>query len=238
MKRLKYLLPLIILLLVGCSATPKIELEKAILKTKNIKSTSINIDLDMEIPVLNTKMGISANVNGDLVNLDKEMKTHLNTNINFLVNLKSEVYSYIEDGYVHTYTKNNNKWKYTKTKLEKSNNKTISKDDLVSMLETFKDVKEVTSDKEGYTKLLVTLNKDSLSNLYKKYITDDKFNITIEKDVEANIYIKDGYISIIDMDLSNVIKNENTTLKITISLDNINKVKDFDIPEEVLKSNS
>lgn len=240
MKKLKYILPLIILLVLTGCGSPKQQLEGAIIKMKNMKSTSIDVKADMEVPVLGQKLKVSLNVNGDMVNLNSKnnIKTHLNTNMNLLVNINTESYSYIKDDYVYTYTKNNNKWTYTKSKIEDSTNKiNFSKEDIVNMLETFKSVEASESDKDGYTKLLVTLNKDSINELYNKYASDTSNKINIEKDVVATIYLKDGYISIIDMDLTDMIKSDSDiSAHITISLTNINKVKDFDIPNEVIES--
>lgn len=242
MKKLKYILPLIILLVITGCGSPKQQLERSIIKMKDMKSATVEIKADMEVPVLGQKLNAGLDITGDMINLNdkNKMKTHLNTNVNFLVNIKTESYSHIKDGYVYTYTKSNDKWKYNKAKIEENNTENnFSKEDIITMLETFKDVQASETDKEGYTKLLVTLNKDSINSLYNKYANKNTSNnINIEKDVVATIYLKDGYIAIIDMDLSDMIKNDKNdiTAHITISLSNINKVKDFDIPNEVVEN--
>lgn len=236
MKKIKYILPIIVLLIMTGCFSPKVQLEKAILKMKNMENTSIDITANLSVPVLTSSVNMDVNVKGDMVNLnDKDkVKTHLNTTMNFLINVSSESYTYIKDDYLYTYTKSNDEWSYTKKKIEEDRNINVSKEDIINLLETFKDVKKVDSDKKGYTKLLVTLNKDSLNDLLKKYANKElssKINLT--NDIEVGIHLKDGYISIIDMDLSNVL-SDNVKAHVTISFSNINKVKDFDIPKEVI----
>ena len=145
--------------------------------------------------------------------------------------------------------------------------------DSEKFIKLVKSLKEEKTDKKGYTKLVVTFDKDKINEEIKKsadktieeYQNDTKTtseekneaiekakkisdNGLLSKDIKVNIYIKDGYIAIVDVDLSELIScvskdslseeekkqidDLNLEAKLTIELSNFNKIEKIEIPAD------
>lgn len=251
-KGLKFLSLFVALLIImtGCDNTKKdakSELEDAIKKTSEVKGVALKLDASMEASAEGTTMTISLGMNGDFYNADTPT-SHFKTNVSLLgMSQEVEMYTEVKDGYNYTYTKSGDKWTYTKSEYKKEE---ASTEKIKEVLDNAKSVKEEKTDKKGYTKLVVTVDKDKINEAMKnenvsELVSDDA---KVNTDITMNVYLKDGYVSIIEMDLGNVLKdaiadneNSNSTdsnvkAKITVEMNNFNKVDKISVPEDVTKN--
>lgn len=145
--------------------------------------------------------------------------------------------------------------------------------DSEKFIKLVKSLKEEKTDKKGYTKLVVTFDKDKINEEMKKsadkaideYKNDNTTsaeekteaiervkkisdNGLLSNNIKVNIYIKDGYISIVEVDLSELInclskdslseeeKKQIDDLKLeaklSIELSNFNKIEKIEIPAD------
>ncbi len=249
-KSLKFFSLLIALLVImtGCDTTKKDakgKLEDAIKKTSEAKGITLKLDASMETSAEGTTMAVKLGMNGDYYN-DDIPTSHFTTNVSLLgMSQEMEMYTEVKDGYNYTYTKSGDKWTYTKTEYKKEDTST---EQIKKALDNAKTVKEEKTDKKGYTKLVVTVDKDKINEAMKnenvsKLVDNDT---QINSDITMNVYLKDGYVSIIEMDLGNFLKdalaasedssNANMKATITIEMSNFNKVDKISVPEDVTKN--
>lgn len=249
-KSLKFFSLLIALLVImtGCDTTKKDakeQLEDAIKKTSESKGITLKLDASMEATAEGTTMTVSLGMNGDYYN-DDTPTSHFTTNVSLLgMSQEMEMYTEVKDGYNYTYTKSGDKWTYTKSEYKKEETST---EQIKEVLDNAKSVKEEKTDKKGYTKLVVTVDKDKINEAMKdesisSLVSDDT---KINSDITMNVYLKDGYVSIIEMDLGNVLKDAladsedssdaNVKATITIEMSNFNKVDKISVPEDVTKN--
>lgn len=248
MKRsLKFLslLLMVMLVLTGCKKEdPKKQLENALEKLEKAESVSLKLDADLSVSAEGTTMAIGLGLNGDY-----SLKTkagHFKANVSmFGMNEESEMYMEEKDGYTYSYEKDDEGWTYTKTAVTEDEKKETKAADV---LKEFKSVKEVKSDKKGYTKLEVVISKDKLNDTMKENeemvseLVDGE--MAINKDVTLNVYLKDGEIRFITLDLADLLKDAmgeeaaSADMKavITLELSNYNKNNDLKVPEEVTKN--
>ncbi len=251
-KSLKFLSLFIAILIVmtGCETSntkdAKTQLEDAIKKTSEAKGMALKLDASMEAAAEGTTMTVKLGMNGDFYN-DDTPTSHFTTSVSLLgMSQESEMYTEVKDGYNYTYTKSGDKWTYTKSEYKKED---ASPEQIKKVLDNAKSVKQEKSDKKGYTKLVVTVDKDKLNEAMKnESISELVSNDTkIDTDITMNVYLKDGYVSIIEMDLGDVLKsalansensnnNANVKATITIEMSKFNKVDKISIPEDVTKN--
>ena len=97
-------------------------------------------------------------------------------------------------------------------------------------------VKKVKSEKSGYTKLEVTLDNSKTPSLLGEDEKAEGFDFS--KDLILDLYIKDGYIAIIKIDLSNILTEDYaediTKYTMRFELSDYNKVKEIEIPKDIL----
>lgn len=250
-KNLKFLsiLVAVILVLTGCGTKKdaKTQLSDAIEKTKKMESAAIKLDVKAEMTSEGTTMALGLGMNGNVSGTGKDMKSHLNANVSFFgMNQETEMYTEVKDNYMYTYTKEDGKWTYTKEEYKEE--ETISTEKVTEILNKAKSIKEEKSDKKGYTKLVVTVGADTLNEAMKSETVSELAGETsaeIKNDLSFNVYLKDGYLSIVELDLGKFIKDsvsaeelEKGEIKavISIELNDINKADKVTIPEEVTKN--
>lgn len=249
-KSLKFfsLLIAILVMMTGCNTTKKgakEQLEDAIKKTSEVKGVTLKLDASMEATAEGTTMTVNLGMNGDYYN-DDTPTSHFKTNVSLLgMSQEMEMYTEVKDGYNYTYTKSGDKWTYTKSEYKKEE---TSPEQIKKVLDNAKSVKEEKTDKKGYTKLVVTIDKDKINEAMKNENINDLVSddTKVSSDVTMNVYLKDGYVSIVEMDLGNVLKDAlansddsndaNVKAKITIEMSNFNKVDKVSVPEDVTKN--
>ena len=105
-----------------------------------------------------------------------------------------------------------------------------------TIADNYKTVKKVKSEKSGYTKLEVTLDNSKTPSLLGEDEKAEGFDFS--KDLILDLYIKDGYIAIIKIDLSNILTEDYaediTKYTMRFELSDYNKVKEIEIPKDIL----
>lgn len=251
MKRSLKLLSLLLLLVVvmtGCGKKdPKTQLENALEKMEDVKGVTLKMDANIEATSEGTTMTMAIGMNGDFYGEGKEAAGHYTANISlFGMNQEVEMYTEVKDGYVYNYTKSEDGWTYTKNEYKETE---FEKDDLTEILDKAKTIKEEKSDKDGYTKLVVTVSKETINEAMKDESVasalDSEESVELKEDFSFNVYLKDGYVSIVEIDLGKVIMDSMTSEEtegndmkatLTVELTNYNKVEKITVPEEVTKN--
>lgn len=300
-KCFKYLTVLFAFLLVvtGCGKKdPKGTFEKAIDKTSKADSFHQKANLDLGMTAEGMQVNYAVALEGDVISKEDSFKAHYNYSLTIYgFGIKGEIYADINKSNLALYIQSSGKWykveqpidsaKYEEIKAELE--KTMKENDSTKeLLKYAKEVKEVKSDKKGYTKLSVVFDKDKLNDECKKsfekaleeysknkgQIGDtEKVNEVDEalkeieenetyksikdgmlsEDIKLDIYVKDGYISYFEYDLTSLIKNIlnkvklpdeakaefdklNLSAKVSVELSNFNGVKDIEVPSDVKES--
>lgn len=243
-KTIKYLSLLVITLLVvtGCGSKkdPKNVLEDALNNMRDVKSASIA-----------AKFTVGMKSEEMTLNMDFDVDGKYDENKNFYMKIKTSLFGFTEnqemyiiekDGLTYTYTGNDDGWTYTTEEASQlvplpDEEWDESIDELLGMI---KEVKEEKTDRDGYTKLTVTLDKDKLIEAMKEEDEEIQDDIKLEGDLTFNLYVKDGYIAIIEMDISDIVNQAtddevemNMTLKLTLELSDYNKIDAIVLPKEV-----
>ena len=249
-KSFKYLslLIAIIFIITGCSSKdPKTQLEDASKKTADANSFSYEMNLNAEITAESQSTSIGLKSSGDYYLKDKKPTAHMNTNISLLgMSQEAEQYVTVKDNTLYTYTKSDDEWTYTKSEFKEDSFDTSKITDYVK---DAKEVKSVKSDKKGYTKLEVVVSADKLNEALNstgadELLSEENISAKVNKDLTLNVYLKGGYISIIEVDLSDVLKDALSSLlssgdaKVTFSIElkDHNKVKEVKVPSDVENS--
>jgi hypothetical protein len=246
---------LLLLFITGCGKKdPEKQLKDAIEKTENANSVKMKFGLNYGIEMQGISMNMSFTGDQDIYKENEEsISAHGTYKIGtFGMNQSSESYVTLKDGYLYTYVKDEDgQWTYSKIEYKNNND---YKDEVIKVLDSATKVKSEKSDKKGYEKLSVTLNidgvlkqldgvvpKDSIDEINKQL---DKTSI---KDFKITIYLKDGYISIVEMNLDDILKNMlkdisdeyddiNFNGLLTIVMYDYNKVSKIEIPDDVINN--
>lgn len=256
-KSIKYFGLMLLVLLIfttGCDKKdPEKMLKAAIKKTENLKSVKVKFNLNENVKMQGISMDMSFTGDEDVYMDNKDnMVAHGSYGMTmFGMNNSIENYIELKDGYIYTYNKDvDSGWKYIKTEYKQEND---YKDKMIEFFDDAKTVKSQKSDKKGYTKLLVTLASDKINTFYKELAPKElieQLDKLISKDINFNVYLKDGYISIVEFDLSDMFedvkslfgeiteeyKDIDFTIKLTIEFSDFNNVSEFKIPDEVIKN--
>lgn len=257
MKRsLKYFTLLVALLVVitGCSfgkKDSKTQLEDAINKTTDAKSAKVKMDLTASASMQGTTLDISMTADAEeYQQSDDVLSGHAKVNMSLLgMSQSSEVYMDVKDGYLYTYTGSDGEWTYTKSEYKVADK--LSKEKISEYVNKAKEIKEEKSDKKGYTKLFVTISSDEINKLYNdsELKTEEVSNV-VSKDVTFTVYLKDGYVTIVEMDLTDTIKdlvsqlgsyaeelkNLDVSAKLSVEFSDFNKVDKITVPEDVINN--
>lgn len=249
---LKYfsIMIMVLVLSTGCGKEKDADkiLEDAAAKMKEIESMSVKMTLDMALE--SEEMNLSASLIMD-ADMDKDKDMHGTLKMTFLgISESAELYLTEKDGYNYTYTKADSlgEWELVKEKIEETEENSDLTEDLNEMLESMTDVKEIKSDREGYTKLEVKVDMSKYNDLISQSgMEGEAPELSPDVDMIMNLYIKDGYITIMEVDYADMInqmptEGEETGImdfskaKMTIEISNFNKVDDIVIPESVINN--
>lgn len=257
MKRsLKYFTLLVALLVVvtGCSfgkKDSKTQLEDAVNKTVDAESGKVKADLTASVSMQGTTIDISMTADAEeYKESDNVLSGHAKVNMSlFGMSQSSEVYMDVKDGYLYTYTGSDGEWTYTKSEYKVADK--LSKEKISEYIDKAKEIKEEKTDKKGYTKLLVTISSDEINKLYNNSeLNDGEVSNIVSNDVTLTVYLKDGYVAIVEMDLTDAFKaligqmgssseelnNMEISAKVSIELSDFNKVDKITIPEDVVNN--
>lgn len=246
---------LLLLFITGCGKKdPEKQLKNAIEKTENANSVKMKFGLNYGIEMQGISMNMSFTGDQDIYKENEEsISAHGTYKIGtFGMNQSSESYVTLKDGYLYTYVKDEDgQWTYSKIEYKNNND---YKDKVIKVLDSATKVKSEKSEKKGYEQLSVTINivdalkqfdniipKDSLDEINKQLDNNSM------KEITFTVYLKDGYISVIEMSLENILKNMlkdisdeyddiNFNGLLTISMDDYNKVSKIEIPDDVINN--
>ena len=269
-KSLKYFgfLLLTLLVITGCSKKdPKDQLTEAIKKTQKLESAAFKVDVTAEMKAEGKTAGLSGTVSGEMLlgekNADMHAKVSGKYNMGKEESISMEAYAVTEDGKEVSYTtEDGSKWAKAVTELNTDEYAKSLKEFREKELDLeFKSVKELSSDKKGYTKLEVVIDSKKMSEKMEeakkeaeKNDTTKGFSSTFDmfksdKDITLTVYLKNGYVSIIEYDATEMLNDLLKGLysedqaskvevsgKISIELDKINNVSKIEVPEEVKKN--
>lgn len=234
MKKIKYLVILFItvLFVTGCGNNNAQKLlDEALENQKNVKNYSMETEmvLGTDIYSFNIKM------TGDY---DFDSKTsHYTTTTSILgENMAIENYTLEKDGKTYIYASENGKdWVYSTGDSTDNPLNTINADVATKYAGQYKSVKEVKSDLKGHTKLEVTIDKSKMNEALGENNTND---LEVNKDLVMYFYVKDGFITKINLDLSGLIDAEAmegfTKTSVSIVLSNHNKIEKITVPEDII----
>ncbi len=221
MKKIHHLIFLIIALIciTGCGKDhSKEELKNAFLKLKGTNAISMNFNMNMGTEAMKIPVTMSVDYNKDGMHLKVDSLGGIAAQEVYVLQKEEETLTYYFD-------QQSKKWYYTKTALATpvfefsldglENGEKID-DGIDSFISTFDEVKKMKSDKEGYTKYELIINKNTLLEKQKENIEDKDELEEIEENLKSfpekliiNIYLKDGELAIFSIDLSDIeIPNE------------------------------
>lgn len=269
-KSLKYFgfLLLTLLVITGCSKKdPKDQLTEAIKKTQKLESAAFKVDVTAEMKAEGKTAGLSGTVSGEMLlgekNADMHAKVSGKYNMGKEESISMEAYAVTEDGKEVSYTtEDGSKWAKAVAELNTDEYAKSLKEFREKELDLeFKSVKELSSDKKGYTKLEVVIDSKKMTEKMEeakkeaeKNDTTKGFSSTFDmfksdKDITLTVYLKNGYVSIIEYDATEMLNDLLKGLysedqaskvevsgKISIELDKINNVSKIEVPEEVKKN--
>ena len=230
-----------VLLMTGCgSKSAEDTFIEAIDKTNDVKNLKFAMKVDASVSAQGTTMGIGMNIEGE----GDEEAAHLTGKVSVLgMEQEMEVYTLEKDDVMYTYKKDESgKWTYSKEALNKEIK--MNTEEVLKKLKEYKSIKKVKSDKKGYTKLEVVYDGKKLNELTSNETVKENLgkDVKIEKDLVINVYVKDGYIAIVSVDLTDLakdlVKEQGYEVKATITMEmsKFNKVSKVTVPEEVVNN--
>ena len=260
----KYLSLLLILILVTTACGKKeenIQSEQSKLEepgtVDDFKTAYINFRT-VESYAMDINFDIDMLMDGSTIAMDMNMASEIdkNTNIHSVMNIsvmgmseEQEFYQINKEGKIISYTNIDGVWYYSEEPITIKDN--LSDEELNEMINEL-DVKPVESDKEGYQKYVVGFSKEMLEQIMEKMpegsMNENEealFDSSIYGDFEFVFYIKDNQISIIELDLSNIMDSvigEDTEIDaqmgvvMTIELKNYNKISEIVVPDEIIQN--
>ncbi len=246
-KRLKYLSIVILLLVMvtGCGIKdPKTQLSDAIEKVNSAKSFNIKMDGNLSLAAQGAEVKGSVNISGDVNIENDEPSAHYTGNISIpLLGGDQQLEGYVKtkDGKVYTYSKTDGDWTVEEEEYKKED---FSIDQIKETLDKAKSIEKVDSDKKGYTKLVVTVSNSDINNAMNSVSDGELSSAQLTDDFKFNVYLKKGYLSIIEIDLTDMLSklmstetsnssDTSASAKITIELSNFNKVDKITVPSDV-----
>ena len=260
----KYLSLLLILILVTTACGKKeenIQSEQSKLEepgtVDDFKTAYINFRT-VESYAMDINFDIDMLMDGSTIAMDMNMASEIdkNTNIHSVMNIsvmgmseEQEFYQINKEGKIISYTNIDGVWYYSEEPITIKDN--LSDEELNEMINEL-DVKPVESDKEGYQKYVVGFSKEMLEQIMEKMpegsMNENEealFDSSIYGDFEFVFYIKDNQISIIELDLSNIMDSvigEDTEIDaqmgvvMTIELKKYNKIPEIVVPDEIIQN--
>ena len=235
MKKLKYLSLLFLLILItGCGSKDGTKvLEDALENMKNVESGTIGVEMDVSMDGYAISMDMTTDFNKEGESYSKTTSTILG------FSFSSSTYTVINEDNMYIYsTEDGEAWTYSIVPKSDYISEDMTIENVGTLAENYKSVKEIKSDIDGHTKLEVVVDKDKMMeslNASQAAGSDADFKLT--EDLTMYVYVKDGYISrlVIDFtDAMNVADSESlTTYSMTFTISNYNKVDKIEVPEDI-----
>ena len=234
MKRIKYLIVLsIMILLTGCGANDGSKiLEEALTNMQNVNSGI------MEVDVLVAMDGYSIDMR--ITNAFTERgDAHSSLTASVLgIDVKSESYTILDGDDYYIYTNDNDEgWTYEIIPVNEYVNDEMSVGMVSGFADNYKSVTKVKSDRKGETKLEVVVDKDAVMNaLVFAQDLGEEADFELADDFVMNVYIKDGYITCISMnftDILNIEESSISTYTMNFNISEHNNVAEIAVPKDV-----
>lgn len=243
MKRniLKVLLPVIGLLLVTGCGEKEDYFETAKKNMQELESYSMDINIEMGMDVGGIMINLPITLNSDIDMINKMSKMTMSSE--FMGNSLSTT-TYVdgsdENNMIQYSTSDGITWEMTEAKDNNQVNNLINPDN----------IKEIKSDDKDYYVYEATLDKDQMSGIIDKDLTDNDMmdSVDITDNIVFKYYInkKTKYVEKIVADLTDVMdvtaeesgqKVKLTKLNFEIKFSNFDKVEEIVIPDDVKNSN-
>ncbi len=257
-KGLKYLSILFALILVitGCGKKDKKEESKsasnddfaaAVEKTSNVKGFKMNAKADIKVSAQGQEMPMSLSMNGDVYSDLEKPSAHINGTIDLGAlggKQDVELYTNVKDGKIYTYSKTENQWTVDTQDYNKEQTNKVNKEEILNKIKDAKEIEKVDSDKDGYTKYQIKVTADKINEALKTAGSAAGTDMKVDSDFKLDVYVKDGYVSIISIDLGDLFKemlkssgtNMDVTAKMTIEFSDFDKVSEIVVPESVVST--
>lgn len=238
MKKLKYLSILfLVILITGCGSKDGTKiLEEALANMEKVESGTIVTKASVSVDGYALGMDLTTDFTKDGDTYTKSSSTILG------MTFTSEVYTIVDGDTVYIYsTEDGEKWEYETLPASEY----ISEEDTVSSVggiaSNYKKVTEVKSDKKGHTKLEVVVDKDKMAeNLAAEQELGSEASLNFDEDLTIYVYVKDGYITGLVLDLSDVMSvgdsESATSYSMEFTISNHNKIDKIEVPELVKES--
>lgn len=236
MKKLKYIsLLLIVMLLAGCGSKDGSKLlEEALTNMENVESGTIETKMSVAIEGYALGINLTTNFADDGSSYTKSNSTVLG------MSFTSETYTVVEGDTVYTYsTEDGEEWVYETVPLDEYTSGDIDIDNVGGFAKNYKSVKQVKSDRKGETKLEVIVDKDKMTeSLASEQELGSEADLTFDEDLTMYVYIKDGYITGLTLDLTDAMSDTEslTSYSMEFTISNHNKMDKIEVPENIKKN--
>lgn len=233
MKKVKYIsfLLIILVIMVGCDKKDANEiLKEALDKTNNANSYK----MEVRTTVGTGEYAYNERTIGDY----EKNKSHYRVQISSADNaMDVEVYTVEKENQIYQYNSGDNgeTWGYYVYDIPKVGESLQFLNSVVIISDA---VTEVKTDLEGYKKLELKLNKEKAGVIFSQQEEMEGWDLS--KDLIADVYIKDGYISKLEIDFGEMLteeyKEDISVYTMNFSYTNYNKVEKIEIPEDILEN--
>lgn len=215
-------------------------------KMSKLDNYGMKIDMEMSAKSEGIEMDIPMSIDAKVDEKNKTM--HMDLTVSVLgIKVNTESYADYTDGKkVTTYTKDVTTEEWSKT--EQENEDGLDSEIAVDIIKAATKIEKGKTEEKDVTLYQLTIEKDKMNELLSDSLSslgteDMTEEVAVSKDVVVDIYVnKDGYISKLVMDLSDVVSAtaeeevEFTKFVMTIAFDEFNKVGEIKIPEDVVKN--
>lgn len=237
------ILPAISLLLITGCGEKEDYFETAKKNMQELKSYSMNIDVEMQMKTGGITINLPITLNSDVDVTNKISKMEISTEL-VGTNISSTAYvdGTDENNVIQYSSTDGTNW--TKTKVENNNNQ-------ANNLVNADNIKEIKSDDKDYYVYEATLDKDKMTGIIGENLTNNDImgSIDITNNITFKYYInkKTKYVEKIVAELNDVMnvtdedsgqEAELTKLNFEIKFSNFNEVKEIVIPESAKKASN
>lgn len=233
MKKILVLLMVVLLGLTGCfekELDPKTELENASSKMEALESYNSAMTANVKIggDSLSVNMKISLNADYDV----KNKTTHMTMAGEFFgEEVSTSMYTKTLDDKTVVYTQENDEWYYSETPMDENNIE-------FSMFKDATDIKKVEENKDE-AKYQITLSKEEYEKLFEEIgQTDEETSDFSIGNTETFIYIKDGYITKMEINMPLTVTEDSLSMSAEMNMifefSKFNEVGTISIPEDIM----
>ncbi len=147
-----------------------------------------------------------------------------------------ENYTVEKDNKLYQYSSGDegNTWGYSIYDIPNMRESLLFLNSIVSITDT---VKEVKTDLEGYKKLELVLDKKKANEKFSE--NSEIVGLDFSKDILVDVYIKDGYISKLELDFGDILneeyKKDIEEYSMKFSYTDYEKVEEIEVPKDILE---